>query len=105
MEKLPKDPVLFSLLIDDIDYYDKKLLPGIRSILVKKLENNDNIIDMNKFCQYFTISEMIARQLINHVEIYDYNQKMFIIENGSEPWQEFDQIRAAKIQKGRGSKD
>lgn len=105
MEKLEKDPVLYSLMIDDLDYYELLVRDVVKIQLERKLKIGNRELDMKKFCDHYCLPEMIARKIINSIEINHYHGKQFTINNGSKDWQKLDEIRNAQVQKMAGSKN
>jgi hypothetical protein len=99
MQKLEKDVTLHALMIDDLDYYDKKILPDVRYILNHKIKRGEDVIDIVKFCDYFNVTELSARKLIYNIEIKEYHTKTFKFINGDEAYFEQDKIRDAQVQK------
>lgn len=105
MEKLEKNAIAFSLMVDDLDYYDRKLLPSVKIILDRKLKKNDNVICLVKFCEYFSVTELTARKLIYKIELDEYYGKQFIFINGDEDYKSYDEIRKTKVLQAAKSKN
>jgi hypothetical protein len=83
-------------MYEDLDYYDRKLLPHIKRMLRKKLQKGDNYIDIQKFCAYFNIMELLARKLILNVEVNDFMDSKFVFINGHKDYESQDKIRMSK---------
>ena len=105
MERLEKDPVLFSLMIDDLDHYELLVRGVVKIQLERKLKIGSRELDMKKFCDHYCLPEMIARKIINSIEINHYHGKQFIINNGSKEWHTQDEIRNAQVQKMAGGEN
>lgn len=105
MQKLEKNACLYSMMTEDLDYYDRKLLPDVKRILNNKLKKGDTTIDLVKFCEYFNVTELLARKLIYNVELNDLLEIKFIFINGHKEYESCDKVRIAKVQKKQISAD
>lgn len=98
MEKLPKDAVVFSYYVGDLDTGDMQVIYRLKQILDKKLEISDRVIDLVKLKDYFGRTELKVRQMINYLENNVYYGKEFVLANGTKEYERIDAIRATQVQ-------
>lgn len=105
MEKLPKEAVVFSHYVGDLDSKDMQDIANLKRILDKKLSINDRVLDIQKMVDYMSKPEMRVRQMLNYIENNVYYGKEFAYINGGSEYERIDSFRAAEVQKRAASQN